>query len=102
MPDDKYDVVIDELRAHADRLDGLAGRLNTAANAGNEVTMGTEAYGKICAFFVPIVQSVSAPGLDALASAAGRMAETAQGVKGTATAYEETEQGNTSALGGPR
>ncbi|WP_436495177.1 type VII secretion target [Actinokineospora sp. HUAS TT18] len=102
MPDGKYDVVVDELRAHASRLDGLAERLNTAANAGNEVTMGTEAYGKICAFFVPIVQSVSEPGLDALASAAGRMGETAAGVRGTADGYDQTEQGNAQSLGGGR
>jgi uncharacterized protein YukE len=90
-----YDVTVDELRAHASRLDALRDQLNTAVDAGRQVTLGGEAYGVICSFFVPIVQAVSQPGLDALTEAATSMSNTANSVRDTSTTYENTEQANT-------
>jgi hypothetical protein len=101
MPDGGgFEVLVDELRAHASRLDGLADRLNTAVDAGQQVTLGAEAYGKICSFFVPIVQAVSAPGVEALGQASTSMTDTGVGVRDTATAYENREQSNTTVYTG--
>lgn len=94
MPDG-YDVLPDELRNHAGKLDALGDRLSTAMDAASQVTLGTQAYGQICQFFVPIVQAVSQPGVSALAEAAGSMDGTANGVRATAGSYDTTEQANT-------
>ncbi|SDE01195.1 type VII secretion target [Actinokineospora iranica] len=100
MPDGMTGVFVGELRAHATRLDALGERLSTAADAGRQVTMGTEAYGKICQFFVPVVQSISTPGIDAIAHTATTVAESAQGIRDTANAYEQNDQSNAQSLGG--
>jgi uncharacterized protein YukE len=91
MPDG-YDVLPDELRAHASRLDGLKDRLATALDAANQVALGDQAYGVICSFFVPIVHAVSTPGVEALQGASGSVGETADGVRTTATSYDTTDQ----------
>ncbi|MCP2260734.1 Excreted virulence factor EspC, type VII ESX diderm [Streptoalloteichus tenebrarius] len=92
---DGYDVLFDELRAHASRLDALRERLDAAVGAAQQVSMGDEAYGKICSFFVPVVHAVSDPGMDALRRAAESMSETAREVRDTGQTYEATEQANT-------
>ena len=94
MPDG-YGVLDDELRAHAGRLDGLHEQLTTALSAARQVSLGDQAFGVICQFFVPVVHSVSTPGIDALATAADSVADTAADVRAAATTYEQTEQGNT-------
>ncbi|QIZ34184.1 type VII secretion target [Saccharopolyspora sp. ASAGF58] len=66
---DAFGVSPEELRSHASKLDALSDQLQTALDAANQVTMGSEAYGVICSFFVPIVQAVSQPGVDALSTA---------------------------------
>lgn len=97
---DGYDVTSGELRAHASRLDALMDRLRTAADAGNQVTMGTEAYGKICAFFVPIVQNISTPGVEALGQRATDVGDAAGRVRDTATQYDSDDRGQAQTLGG--
>ncbi|SHG10702.1 type VII secretion target [Streptoalloteichus hindustanus] len=92
---DGYDVLFDELRAHASRLDALGERLGAALDAARQVSMGDEAYGKICSFFVPVVHAVSDPGVEVLGRAADSMAETAREVRETGQTYETTEQANT-------
>lgn len=97
---DGYEVLVDELRAHAARLDALRDQLNTAVDAARTVTLGTEAYGKICAFFVPAVNAVSEPGVEALGRTAETMGETATRVRDTATGYEQVEDANTRPFAG--
>lgn len=99
MPDG-YDVVVDELRGHAGRLDALQDRLDTALQAANQVHLGSDAYGVICQFFVPIVQAVSGPGVDAIRQAAETMDATAGGMRSTAGGYENTERANTQPFAG--
>lgn len=101
MPDG-YDVLPDELRNHAGKLAALSERLGTAVDAASQVTLGTQAYGVICQFFVPVVQAVSQPGVDALAEAAGSMDGTANGVRANAASYDTTEQANTQPFTGGR
>ncbi|MCG8918611.1 ESX-1 secretion-associated protein [Actinokineospora sp. PR83] len=101
MPDG-YDVLPDELRNHAGKLAALGERLGTAVDAASQVTLGTQAYGVICQFFVPVVQAVSQPGVDALAEAAGSMDATANGVRANAVSYDTTEQANTRPFTGGR
>jgi hypothetical protein len=77
----------EELRAHASKLEELGDRLRTALDAANQVTLGTEAYGVLCSFFVPVVHDVSHPGVEALSAASASLAGTAGNVKDTASTY---------------
>jgi Excreted virulence factor EspC, type VII ESX diderm len=95
MPDGGYGVLPDELRSHASRLDGLRDRLDTALDAANQVSLGDQAYGVICSFFVPVVHAVSDPGVTALRDGATSMGDTATGVRTTATSYDNVEASNT-------
>jgi hypothetical protein len=97
MPDG-YGVLDDELRAHAGRLDGLHEQLGTALAAARQVSLGDQAFGIICQFFVPVVHSVSTPGIDALSTAADSVTETAGSVRDAATTYEQSEQANSQAF----
>ncbi|WP_026424591.1 type VII secretion target [Actinokineospora inagensis] len=98
-----YGVLVDELGAHARRLDALNDRLTQAVDAANQVTLGNQAYGVICQFFVPIVHMVSQPGVDSIREAATTMGDTAHAVNDTATSYANTESANTQPFaGGPR
>ena len=99
MPDG-YGVLVDELGAHASRLDALHDKLDQALRAANQVNLGSQAYGQICQFFVPIVQSVSAPAAESIGESAQTMTATAQGVRDTAGSYTNTEQANTSPFAG--
>ncbi len=99
MPDG-YGVLIDELGAHAGRLDALNDRLDQALQAANQVHMGSGAYGVICQFFVPIVQAVSQPAVDSIGEAATTMTATAGGVRDSAGSYDNTERANTSPFSG--
>jgi len=97
---DGYGVLSGEIRAHAGRLDALDQQLRTALDAANHVQLGTAAYGQICQFFVPIVQAVSRPGVEAIAQAADTMAATAVGVRDTATTYESSDNTGARTFGG--
>jgi len=97
-----YGVLVRELRAHASRLDALHDQLNTAFQAANQVHLGSAAYGQICQFFVPIVQLVSGPGVEAISEAAGTMSATAGGVRDTGTAYESQDQAGARTFSGGR
>jgi excreted virulence factor EspC (type VII ESX diderm) len=97
-----FDVLPDELRGHASRLDALGERLGTALSAANQVNLGNQAYGVICQFFVPIVHSVSDPGVEALRQASTAMGTSAKGVRDTAVAYDRTEEANRQPFAGGR
>ncbi|MBM7774687.1 hypothetical protein JOD54_004891 [Actinokineospora baliensis] len=92
---DGFTVLDNELTAHMSRLNALGDRLDTALDAANQVTLGTEAYGVICQFFVPVVQAVSQPGTQALGDAAAAVEQMASGVRDTLTGYNNTDRANT-------
>ncbi|MGQ0838437.1 type VII secretion target [Actinokineospora sp.] len=98
-----YGVLIDELGAHAGRLDALNDKLDTALLAARQAHLGDQAYGVVCQFFVPMVRAVSEPGVAVIGKAAETVDATATGVRDTARAYGDTEQTNTKPFtGGPR
>ncbi|SES28744.1 type VII secretion target [Actinokineospora terrae] len=99
MPDG-YGVLTDELGAHAGRLDALNDRLEQAFDAADQVHLGSEAYGVICQFFVPIVQAVSRPAVDSIRETATTMEATANGVRETAGSYVNTERANSQPFSG--
>jgi hypothetical protein len=89
-----YEVVAEELTAHASHLDGLTDRLNTAVDAANAVSMSDEAYGLLCSFLPPKVNPMEQEGLDALKAASEGVKTTADNVRTTAKDYQDTDEGN--------
>jgi excreted virulence factor EspC (type VII ESX diderm) len=90
-----FEVVSDELRAHASHLDGLRDRLNTAVSAAGQVSMDNEAYGILCSFLPPIVNATTQQhATDTLNAAVEGMSTTADNVRTAAASYDDSEQSN--------
>jgi hypothetical protein len=88
---DGYDVLTSELQTHATRVDALADRLRTAADAANQVTMNDSAYGVICQPFAMLLQPFEEMGVNALNQAVTTVQESAGSVRDTARTYDTTE-----------
>lgn len=95
-----YEVPVEELRGHADRLRGVEDQLNQALDAARQVSMSGEAYGKICTMFPPIVSFVSGAGIESLSECVTSVGDTIASVRGAADDYEDVDRGNASAFAG--
>jgi hypothetical protein len=91
MPDG-YDVLTEELRTHAGKVDGFADRLRTAADAANQVTMNNEAFGVICQPFAMLLQPFEEMGANAVSQAVETVTDTAGKLRDTGGSYDTTEQ----------
>ncbi|MEV5539481.1 type VII secretion target [Saccharopolyspora shandongensis] len=54
-----FRIPAEQLRTHADRLDGHAAAIGQAADAGRSAQLGTDAYGVICQFLPPVLDSTA-------------------------------------------
>ncbi|GAB3447155.1 type VII secretion target [Actinophytocola sediminis] len=88
---DGFQVLGDELSAHAGKVDGLTDRLRTAVDAANTVTMDNSAYGVVCQPFALMLQPFEELGVQALRDGAAALADTASKVRDTVRDYEGTE-----------
>ncbi|MEU4802747.1 type VII secretion target [Actinosynnema sp. NPDC023587] len=95
-----YQVLVEELRGHADRLRGVEDQLAQAVDAARQVSLSGEAYGKTCVMLPPMMTFIANAGVHALTEVAGSIGETIETVKRTATDYETVEQGNAQAFRG--
>jgi len=86
-----YEVLNDELTAHAGKVDALATRLRTASDAANTVTMDNSAYGVVCQPFALMLQPFEELGVRTLRQAADTVAEAAKKLRDTAEHYESTD-----------
>ncbi len=98
MTGDGYQVLRGDLETHAAALDGLADDMVKALQAANAATLHGEAYGKICWFFVPVIQHVSEPCRTQLGEAGDTLRRAATEMRDTATGYQDTETGNVARL----
>ncbi|WP_243789596.1 type VII secretion target [Saccharopolyspora gloriosae] len=89
-----YEVVSEELRAHASHLDALTDRLDTAVSAAKEVSMSDEAYGLLCSFLPPIVNPMEEEGVTALEAAREGVEVTAENIRNTAKEYDSNDEDN--------
>lgn len=80
---DGYEVLLDELAAHASKIDGLTDRLRTAVNAAITVTMDNSAYGVVCQPFASRLQPFEELGVRTLSQSAEALTDTAKKVRDT-------------------
>ena len=87
-------VVIEDLRAHASKVDGVAEALAAAVDASRAVTMDNDAYGILCRPFAWMVDQAEQHGIDTLQHAAEAIRGTASDVRAAAEEYQATDDGN--------
>jgi hypothetical protein len=90
MPDE-FEVLTDELTAHAGKVDGLTDRMRTAVDAANTVTMNNDAYGVVCQPFALLLQPFEEWGVRTLRQAADTIADSAKKVRDTTQSYTTTD-----------
>jgi hypothetical protein len=89
-----FEVLPEELAAHAGHVGGLSDRLNTALDAANAVSMGDGAYGVLCSFLPPIINPVTTSGTDAIGAAVEGMGVTSDEIRGAVSSYEASDEAN--------
>jgi excreted virulence factor EspC (type VII ESX diderm) len=80
-----------DLEAHARQLDALGDALQQAADAANQVSMPTDAYGILCQPFRMMLDPVEEYGINALKDTVTAMDAQAQKVRDAAKAYQSYE-----------
>jgi excreted virulence factor EspC (type VII ESX diderm) len=94
MTGQAFDVVPEDLTAHASHLDGLTDRLSQALDAANTVSMNDEAYGILCSFLPLIINPLEEKAIQALKDAVDGVTTTADNVRITANQYRDTDDTN--------
>lgn len=92
---DQIEFNIEEMRAHAQRLDGLATRAEDANTNAQGLAQGAgfDLYGLMCSpILVPILQIAEAANVGALQALTDVMSGRRDTFDSTATAYEGTEE----------
>ena len=91
---DEMGFVIETLRSHASRVDGVVDQLNVAVDASQQVTMDNDAYGILCRPFAWMIDAAESHGVDTLKRAVEALQETADTLRDTAEEYQSVEDGN--------
>jgi hypothetical protein len=97
---EQMNVVIESLRAHASKVDGVVDQLNTAVDASQQVSLNNDAYGILCRPFAWKVDEVEQRGVDTIKQAVEVMRETADNLRATAEDYQSVDDGNSDMFGG--
>jgi hypothetical protein len=95
---DRYEVLIEALREHAKKVDGVADRLVRAVDAAREMNLPTDAYGFYCQTLPMMLNPLQQMGTTALDSSAKRLSATAVNVRATAVDYADIDDANAMAL----
>ncbi|PXY29013.1 ESX-1 secretion-associated protein [Prauserella sp. PE36] len=90
-----FEVVPEDLVAHASHLDGITDRLRVAVSAAQTVSMDDSAYGLLCSFLPPVVNPMEEKGLEALDAAVEGVTVTADNVRKAADTYRESDKAHT-------
>jgi uncharacterized protein YukE len=97
---DEMNVVIENLRSHASKVDGVVDQLNLAVDASQQVSLDNDAYGILCRPFAWMIDPVEQNGIDALKKAVEAMQDVAENVRGAAEDYQAADDAGSSAIGG--
>jgi hypothetical protein len=85
-----FEVVPEDLLAHASHLAGLVDRLNTAS-AASVSAMSDSAYGLLCSFLPPIINPTGEQAADTVKAAGEALSTSADNVRKAATSYQDNE-----------
>lgn len=99
MPE-QMNVVIESLRAHASKVDGVADELDGAVRTSEQVSMDNDAYGILCRPFAWMVDQAEQQGIDTIKEAAKVIRDTAEEVRAAAEDYQSADDGNRDMFGG--
>lgn len=99
---EQMNVVIENLRTHASKVDGVVDQLGVAVDASQEVSLASDAYGILCQPFALLLDPVEQHGVDVLKKAVEAMEETAENIRGAAEDYQAVDDGNADIIGGVR
>ncbi|SFP32605.1 Excreted virulence factor EspC, type VII ESX diderm [Amycolatopsis arida] len=93
-----FEILEDELRTHAGKVEGLAERLRTAVQAAQQVTMDNSAYGVICQPFALLLDPFEQMGVRVLRQGAESVGDGAGKVRDAATEYAAREDDTAAAI----
>lgn len=82
-----FQVVADDLRTHAGKVDGHAQAIAQAVDAANQA-MPDDAYGLICQFLPAVLNELEDEAGDALKASHGGLEAIAENLRATAESYE--------------
>ncbi|RJQ77798.1 hypothetical protein D5S17_15425 [Pseudonocardiaceae bacterium YIM PH 21723] len=88
---DHFEVVVEELEAHARKIDALGDRLRTAVQAAN-TTMNNMAFGLMGQPFAAAVIPFEQLGAQAITRGVETLGKTGDGIRRTGKTYHEQDQ----------
>jgi hypothetical protein len=99
MPgDDAVNVTPAELTAHAAHIDEIAARVTVAQQAGENVRMGTAAYGQLCTIVPILVDNLQRMVVDGIEAAAASLHDSGARLRSAAGGYETADQASADRL----
>jgi hypothetical protein len=81
-----------KLVGHATGIDGVADDIATARQAGSEVRLDAQAYGKLCTIVPVLLDGLQGLLLDGMDAATSSLHDTGGRLRTAATAYQSTDQ----------
>jgi hypothetical protein len=91
MSADAVQLPIPAVREHSGSVQGVAQAVGEARGAVREVTMDTQAYGKLCQFLPALLEPVFVAAVQALTGSEEALRETALGLRVVADTAEATD-----------
>lgn len=92
---DQFDVVTDDLVAHAANIDSLRERFGAILNAIDSVSQDDEAYGIICQFLPPVLAGRQEEQKELTTMAQENLELLAQALRTTAESYDAADEAAT-------
>lgn len=91
MPDG-FDVAPDDLDTHRNHVSRSVDQVQEALSAARQVSMPTEAYGKICQFLPPMLDPAEQKGIDALEASLDGLTELARSLQDAGGDYRTVDE----------
>jgi hypothetical protein len=90
-PSDGVAVTPADLRAHAARVDEIAGQITTAKQAGDAVRLDAGAYGKLCAMLPVLLGGLQGLVIDGIDAASQSLRDSGERLRTAAQSYQTTD-----------
>lgn len=92
MSSDELAVKVDEIRSHAQKVDGFGDRVGQAADAAAHVASLDDAYGIFCQPFGAMLQEPQQRGVEAIQSSLTALQSMSDKLRQSSDAYESVEE----------